>query len=187
MHLLVTRLDERRYQTVITRRDGACFHVNGVGHMFAIPHDLAHLAVEEALRLRHGFWGTVADGAVFASMTHLRGRRKPHAALRSHELLKTNKSRITEAEVLVSIFNNALEEGLGPESPTLRARLREYSWTPPGQRPREFTDLEIAAVCAAWRRMLGLWQQLPVGGTLEFTWPAESSARTRQARQHQPA
>jgi hypothetical protein len=33
---------------VITRDDGVCFHVTGVGHMFAIPHDLAHLAVEAA-------------------------------------------------------------------------------------------------------------------------------------------
>lgn len=55
MDLLFTRLDERRYESVITRRDGVCFRVNGVGHMFAIPHDLAHLAIEDALRLRHGF------------------------------------------------------------------------------------------------------------------------------------
>ena len=30
-------------------RDGVCYHVKGVGHMFDIPHDLAHLAVEEPL------------------------------------------------------------------------------------------------------------------------------------------
>lgn len=115
-------------------------------------------------------------------MTHLRGRRKPHADQRSKELLKTNKGRIGEAEVLVSIFNDALEEGHGPQSGVLRARLREHYWTPPGQTSRVFTNVEITAVCAAWRRMLALWQELPVGGTLELTWPDEPSTRKGQSR-----
>ena len=31
--LRVTRLDERRYETEITRADGVTYHVKGVGHM----------------------------------------------------------------------------------------------------------------------------------------------------------
>ena len=169
----LTRLDERRYETVIRRRDGVGFRVTGVGHMFAIPHDLAHLAIEEALRLRRGFWGSVADGAVFESMSHLGGRRRPKAAARSKEVLKTNRAHLTEAEVLVRLFNDALEEGHGAESAELRRRLREHQWTPPGQRPRHFTDAEIDAACAAWERMLGLWRQLPIGGTVELDWTLE--------------
>lgn len=198
MHLSVTRLDDRRYETLITRRDGVCFHVKGVGHLFAIPHDMAHLAIEEALRLPHGFWGSVADGAVFGTMTHFSGRRKPRASDRSKAVLKTNEGRISEAEVLVSIFNTALEQGHGAESMVLRERLRER-WTPPGEAVRQFTDAEIAAACSVWRRMLSLWRALPVGGTLRFAWPAEPLAvrgtagrpnpRTvrRRRRREQPA
>ena len=90
MLLQLTRLDERRYETLITRSDGVQFRVKGVGHMRAIPHDLAHFAVERGLRLRRGFWGSVAAGAVFGSLTHVSGRRKPRAAARSQQLLKEN-------------------------------------------------------------------------------------------------
>jgi hypothetical protein len=62
MDLVVHRLDQRRSATVITRRDGVSFYVAGVGLKCVIPHDLAHLAVEGALQLPPGFWGTVAAG-----------------------------------------------------------------------------------------------------------------------------
>jgi hypothetical protein len=170
MHLRLTRLDERRYETVITRDDGVCFHVTGVGRMFAIPHDFAHLAVEEALRLRRGFWGSVADGAVFPSMTHLSGRRRPRAAERSRGILKANEDYITEAEVLVRIFNDVFQEGHGAESHVLRARLREGRWTPPGEPARDISDAEIAAVYAAWQRKRALWERLPIGEALNLEW-----------------
>lgn len=177
MQLTVIRLEEGRYETVIRRRDGVRYHVKGVGHMYDIPHDLAHLAVEEPLGLRGGFWGSVADGAVFTTMSYLGGRRRPHAAERSEQLLRANRGAISHAEHLVSIFNSALEEGHGPDSPVLRARLRDEQFTAPGHVPRVFTDAEIAAVCAAWRRMLALWRELPLGGTLEFTWSLEPPVR----------
>ena len=179
MYLSFIRLDDRHYETLITRRDGVCYHVKGVGHMFAIPHDLAHLAVEEPLALERGFWGSVSDGAVFSTMTHVTGRRKPGAEALSQRLLDENRPHITEAEVLVGIFNGALEQGYGADSALLRARLREHSWTPPGRPARRLTDSEIADVCAAWKRMLELWQALPVGGTLEFEWSVESRRRGR--------
>jgi len=181
MLLRLTRLDERRYETVITRSDGVTFHVKGVGHMSAIPHDLAHFAIEQGLRIRGGFWGSVADGAVFGSLTHVSGRRKPQAAKRSKEVLKANKGELTETEILVGLFNQAIEEGLGAESPELRDRLRRYTWTAPGRTPRQFTEAEIAAACAGWRRMLELWQELSVGGTLELVWPEIDHAHSRRS------
>jgi hypothetical protein len=183
VHLTVTRLDERRYETVIQRRDGVSYHVKGVGHMFAIPHDMAHLAVEEPLGLHRGFWGSVADGAVFSTMTYLGGRRKPGAAERSRQVLKDNYGHIGEVEYLVRIFNDSLEQGHGPDSAVLRARLRDDQWTAPGHTPRRFTDEEIAAVCAEWKRMLALWRELPIGGQLELDWDVESPTR----RQRPPA
>jgi hypothetical protein len=182
MHLTVTRLDERRYETVIQRSDGVRYHVKGVGHMYDIPHDLAHLAVEQPLGLHRGFWGSVAEGAVFTTMTYLGGRRKPGAEAHSRAVLKANHGHISEAETLVAIFNTALEDGLDAHSPALRARLREQQWTAPGHAPRRLTDDEIAEVCAEWRRMLARWRALPVGGTLEFTWTADSPRRAPRMR-----
>jgi hypothetical protein len=173
--LQLTRLDERRYETLITRSDGVKYRVKGVGHMGAIPHDLAHFAVEQGLRIRRGFWGSVADGAVFGSLTHVSGRRKPRASERSKELLKENKGELTETEILVGLFNQALEEGLEADSPILRDRLRRYIWTAPGRQKRTFSDEEILAVCRCWKEMHAQWTNLPVGGTLELVWPESSS------------
>ncbi len=184
MHVTLTRLDERRYETEITRADGVRYHVKGIGHMFAIPHDLAHLAIEQALRLDRGFWGTIADGGVFESMTYLGGRRKPGAAERSRQVLKANHGHIGEAEYLIRIFNDSLQQGHGAGSAVLRARLRDNQWTAPGHAPRRFTDDEIAAVCAEWQRMLKLWQALPIGGTLDFDWLPGFPSTEHRPRRH---
>lgn len=177
MILRLKRLDDRRYETFITRSDGVTFLVKGVGHMGEIPHDLAHFAVEQGLGITKGFWGSVADGAVFGSLTHVSGRRKPRAAERSKEVLRANRDELTATEILVGLFNQALEEGHGPDSPVLRERLRRYIWTPQGQQPRQFSDSEVAAVCAGWQRMFDLWQELPVGETLDLDWPEKDRRR----------
>ena len=173
MHLRLRRLDERRYETVITRSDGVTYHVKGVGHMGVIPHDLAHFVVERALGLRHGFWGSVAAGAVFGSLTYVSGRRRPHAAQRSKEVWKANEKALTEVEILVGLFDKAFADGLRADSPALRERLRRYTWTPPGQAPRQFTDDQVLAVCSGWDDMLRVWNRLAVGDTLDLDWPED--------------
>lgn len=187
MQLTVTRLEDGKYETLIRRRDGVRYHVKGVGHMYDIPHDLVHLAVEGRLGLHRGFWGSVADGAVFTTMTYLGGRRKPHAAERSRQVLKANEGHIGEAEMLVAIFNTALEEGHRAGSPVLRARLREHQWTAPGHTPRVLADGEIEAVCATWERMLALWRALPVGESLEFVWDTYAPAPRERRPRARPA
>lgn len=182
MLLRLTRLDERRYETEITRSDGVTYRVKGVGHMSAIPHDLCHFAIERGLRIRGGFWGSVAQGAVFGSLTHVSGRRRPKAAERSERILEANKGELTETEILVGLFNQALEEGLGPDSPELRDRLRRYVWTAPGRNPRQFTNEEIVAACDGWQQMLDAWVKLPIGGTMELVWPETDAESTRRAR-----
>jgi hypothetical protein len=169
MKLIVTRLDERRYASVIARDDGVRFHVQGVAHMFAIPHDLAHFAIEKALGLRSGFWGSVAGGAVFKTMRYLDGRRRPHAAERSRTLLKANSRRLNEAEVLVRIFNDAFEQGHGPKSPVLLARLQARR-NSRGIKADAFGEADIAAAYQAYRDMLARWNKVPVRGTLELVW-----------------
>jgi hypothetical protein len=170
MKLSVTRLDrDGRYQTLVTRDDGVTFRLQGVAHAFAIPHDLAHYVVEKILELDGGFWASIAEGAVFPSMTYVGGRRKPKAAERSKTVLKTNARPLNEAEVLVRIFNDTIEQGHGESSPVLRGRLKER-WAPPGHPPRDIPSAKIAEVFAAHRDMLARWKDVPVGGTLELLW-----------------
>src|SRR3954447_14888124 len=105
MKLMVTRLDQDKYETVVTRDDGVSYRLKGVAHMFAIPHDHAHFLVEKTLRLHRGFWGNVADGAVFKTTASIGGRRKPEGARRAETLLKANAAPLNEAEAVVRIFN----------------------------------------------------------------------------------
>jgi hypothetical protein len=174
MKLVVTRLDrDGRYKTMITRDDGVSYLVSGVAHNFAIPHDVAHFVVEDALRLRRGFWGSVADGAVFPSMTHADGRRKPKAAERSKDLLKANADDLNEAEVLVRIFNETIEQGHPESSAVLRSQLNDRLWRR-GEAPREIRAADISAVYAAYNAVRQSWRQVPVGGTLDLIWGATS-------------
>src|SRR5262249_56302162 len=106
MQLTFTRHDERRYATVVVRDDGVTLFVPSFDQPTWLPHDLAHYVVERALGLTHGFWGSVAAGAVFSGMRVLKGRQPPHAAARSHEILHelAASQQGTEAEVLVDFF-----------------------------------------------------------------------------------
>ena len=170
MKLTLTRLEHRKYETTITRDDGVSYRLQGVAHMFAIPHDLAHFLVEKALRLRHGFFGNIADGVVFKSMTYIGGRRKPKAAERSETLLKKNLAALNDAEALVRIFNDTIEQGHAEDSAVLQRRLCERT-VRAGVAFRTFSAVEISEVYAAYRTMLAKWQELPVGEQLELRWP----------------
>jgi hypothetical protein len=169
MKLTVTRLDQGNYETDIIRDDGVSYRLKGVAHTFAIPHDLAHFVVEKTLRLERGFWASVADGAVFKTMDYIGGRRKPRAAERSENLLKSSAPHLNEAEVLVRIFNDTIEQGHAENSPVLQQRLRERLRRP-GLESRSFGAAEISKVYAAYQDMLASWRELPVGGKLELRW-----------------
>jgi hypothetical protein len=169
MKLTVTRLAQGKYETAVTRDDGVSYRLQGLAHTFAIPHDLAHFVVEKTLRLDRGFWASVADGAVFKTMSHVDGRRKPKATERSENLLKQNAAQLNEAEVLVRIFNDTIEQGHSASSAVLGERLRGRL-ARSGRELRRFSDDEIAAVYAAYDDMLSKWTNLPPGGRLNLHW-----------------
>jgi hypothetical protein len=181
MRIAVKRLDrDGRYLTSIARDDGVTFSMQGVGHNFAIPHDLAHYVVEKALRLDRGFWGSVAAGAVFPSMVYLAGRRKPKAAERSSSILKQNALQLGEAEVLVRIFNDTIEQGHGETSTVLYGRLAERRAFPAAG-SCSIGRVEISQVFAAYGDILSKWKSTEVGSTLDLDWQS-SGGRQRPSR-----
>jgi hypothetical protein len=170
MRIEVKRLDDDgRYETIITRGDGVSFCIQGVGHSFAIPHDLAHYLVEKTLSIEDGFWGSVASGAVFPGMTHLAGRRKPKASERSGTLLKANARALIEAEVLVRIFNDTIEQGHREKSTVLAGRLQDR-FASPRTKSRPISPRDIAAIYSAYKAVQQDWRTLPIGGTLTRQW-----------------
>lgn len=180
MKLSLTRLGEKKYESHVTRDDGTHYHVGGVGHMASIPHDLAHFAIEGALGLRRGFWGSIAEGAVFPSMTHVSGRRRPHAGRRSKAVLKSNRDSISEAEVLVAVIHRALETDPASPVEAVRTAVKTRDYVPRGKSgPRSFSRDDIQGVCQAWLHARELWRDSTIGNSLDFVWPPEVSEATK--------
>ena len=172
MRITVTRIDTRRYATVVERDDGVVLSVPGYGFMRALPHDLAHWVVESMLRLDHGFWGSIASGARLRGMQLLQGRQKPHAAERSKEVEKTNASFLNEAERLVACFETLAAQHAGAatgRSEKAKVMLR--------RREKNLTSAEIAKVCTAWSALQQRWDALAVGDMMRLDWPAPRAGR----------
>jgi hypothetical protein len=60
-----------------------------------IPHDLATFVIEQALGLRHGFWGCVSEGATFRTT----GRKRTEAG---KAVIKRHLHDLDEAEAKVN-------------------------------------------------------------------------------------
>jgi hypothetical protein len=86
-----------------------------------LPHDLAQLVVEAALRLRGGFWGLLASGASFASVPGRRRTRPGRALVREH------RAELDVAEGLAISHVTAWREGRAtPAAAALDAMLARW-------------------------------------------------------------
>jgi len=90
-----------------------------------VPHDLATFVIEEALRIEHGFWGCLAEGARFRSL----GRR-----------------RTPQGTAVIDRHRRALDEA--------EARVNEvfFAWRR-GEPTPASAVLDVA--CDAWRSLPG--------------------------------
>ena len=170
MKITFSRTGERRYTTSIVRDDGVELKVPSYHRSSWLPHDLAHFVVERELGLRRGFWGRVADGALFKGIEILDGRRPtPDAAAHSKEQLKLNQENAVEAEVLVSSFIELVEKGIPPASVAAQARLAQR-WMPQHPDARPLKSADIQRVCAALLAARQRFQKLVPGASFEVEW-----------------
>jgi len=176
MDIVFTRSRDRRDVTFVTRRDGVRLSVPVFGKLDPIPHDLAHYVVERELELRDGFWGSVADGAIFTGMHVLEGRQPPHARERSQALQKTNGRGILFAEVVVDATLRAHKgEPLGNAALPV-----EYL----GMRTRAERDELLAGLRFPIEEMCDRWAALAEGDTLLVDWPEARAHSRRRAAHH---
>jgi len=168
MKLTFKRLEDRKYETLI-ERDGVRYCLNGPGHMFALPHDLEHFVVEQNLRVKNGFWGSIADGAVVKGMSYLDGKRKPHAEERSKAILKANERPLAEIEVIIRLFREGIDKaGASPAAVVHRELVARQAAT--AQKLMIFSEAEVGKVVTAWLEARAAWQKQPVGGALSLIW-----------------
>ena len=176
--------DHQRGYSVVERDDGVVYRMGSFTSMgTGLPHDIRHLIVERELRISDGIWGSIAAGTVYTSMSHLRGRRPPHAADRSAQLKRAQQDRITRAELLASLVEAvaALDDQSPAEIQRLaRERLSVLPLTEPGANPGDVIGMPppeaLAAAARAMQVEAARWARLRVGENLVYDWRAEPAA-----------
>ena len=163
---------------VVERDDGVVYRLRGGRAGTALPHDIRHLVVERELGVTDGIWGGIAAGAVFASMTHVRGRRPPHATERSGDLKRRYRDRLLRAELLADLVETvaALDDPSPDEirrlTGTKLAVLRGAA--PPPE--------AIAAAARALQVEAARWARLRPGEELRYEWRLAVPPRVPQPR-----
>lgn len=164
------RREGRRYRSLLHRADGVVVAFEGGafntigGAPGELPHDLAHLIVEDELGLRSGVWGVLAAGGLFSHATVVAGRQAPHAARRGRQVVDAAGDRIMQAEMLTRAVCDAVA-GSGPADPAaIRRAIGERWWS---------EQLTAAALGRAAERLqagAAAWAALAPGETLVEQW-----------------
>lgn len=160
----------RRYRSLLHRADGVTVAFDGGafnavgGPAGEVPHDLAHLIVENELELRDGVWGVLAAGGMFRHATAVAGRQAPHAARRGRALVDAAGDRIMRAEILTRAVCD-VSAGTAPPGPDrIRRAVGERWWS---------DTVTAAAIERACRRLRagGVdWAELAPGAALTDAW-----------------
>ncbi len=158
---------------LIERDDRVVYRMNAGPITAELPHDLVHFTVEDAMRIPDGIWGAIAGGVVFKSMTHVSGRRPPHAAERSATLIREYRDRIQHAELLGGFVEAAAEQ---PGADLGKLAAQWFATRPEHAPPAEAARAAVAALHAAAER----WSAVPVGGDLAVEWPGYRSVKVRR-------
>jgi hypothetical protein len=166
MRVTFDRLADHEWAHVLIERDDRVVYRMHAGPVTAeLPHDLVHYTIEDALGISDGIWGAIAGGVVFRSMTHISGRRPPHAAERSAALIRQYRDRLQRAELLGGFVEAAAGH---PEADWARMTTGSFH-----ARPTEAPGLEaLTRAVAALRQAEQRWQAVPVGAKLVLDWPA---------------
>jgi hypothetical protein len=161
LDIQVIKGQTRRYRSILHRADGVEVELDGGAYNRVgsreLPHDIAHLIVEDELGLDRGVWGVLAAGGLFRGASVRAGRQKPHAARRGREVVAASKEQLNQAEMLVRVV---CDGGLDPG-----ARWRSDALT-------------AAAVARAHERLVAAadaWAGLQPGDALRFRWPGRTS------------
>lgn len=179
--------DQQRGYAVIERDDGVVYRMDGFTVMGPdLPHDVRHLIVERELRVTDGIFGAIADGAVWSSMHHVRGRRPPHSADRSEQLKRSQRSRVMRAELLANLVEAVAVLDDPSTDKIQRIAALKLSVVPvvePGVDPADVIALPSATVLAAAASALQVeaarWARLRVGDELVYEWPPRRPGSVR--------
>ena len=172
MQIFFTKTGATTYRTTAVRNDGVRVEVPAYDRTAPIPHDLVHYLVERELKLKRGFWGSVADGALFPGIQVIAGRPHARAGEHSQAILREIGQQGTEAEVFAGELLKMMHAGMDRNPAAVGKRLTEI-WKPAKGAREPLSIAEAQRVCGILREAETRWQQLKVGETLEVAWRGE--------------
>jgi hypothetical protein len=162
---------------VLRRADGVSVRLEGGSYnriardAARVPHDIAHLVVEDAFGLAAGLWGTLAAGGLVQNAELAGGRRPPHAERRAWASTDGAGESLRQAEILVRAVADASLAGAAHDLAGFRARVGARWWTPSA------TAAGLERACGELRAAAARWEALPEGAALRLAWPARGEAR----------
>lgn len=164
--------DHQRAYALVERDDGVVYRLYGGMAGSRLPHDIMHLIAERELRIRDGIWAGIAAGVVFESMCHVSGRRPPHAAEHSRELIRRFRQQGLRAELLADLVAAAAAlETMTQDK--IRQLTRDKLAVLPDA---EVEPVLIAAAARALQVEAARWARLRVGEELSYEWPGLRAA-----------
>ncbi len=159
--------DHQRAYALVERDDGVVYRLYGGTAGPRLPHDIMHLVVERELRIHDGIWGGIAAGVVFNSMRYVSGRRPPHAAERSKDLLRGFRQPGLRAELLAGLVSSAAALDTMTDHTIRRLARDKLSVLPEA----DVDPVVIAAAARALQVEAARWARLRVGEELCYEWP----------------
>jgi hypothetical protein len=165
----------RRADGLEVELEGGSYNRVG-GSAGEVPHDVAHLIVEDEFGLTDGVWGVLAAGGMFGHARVVAGRRAPHATRRGREAVAEARDEVMRAELLTRAVCDLCAGASDAEPRTIRRALGK----------RWFSDAVTEAAVERCRERLqeagARWAALAPGEALEMTWPHAPDPGRRRGR-----
>ena len=181
----MTRTAEGRSTTHVRRDDGVTLELPSYVPLHRLPHDLAHFVIERALALTCGFWGSIADGAVFGGMEVVPQGRTARIEERSRQVMRGASSRVTEAEAVVGTVVEIYQRRLDRDWAAARSLLGG-TWRPARPSRGLPSQAEVRRICQELADAEKRWFSMPIDSSVTLIWPRqEASPRRGGARSRQ--
>ncbi|MBE1535720.1 hypothetical protein [Actinomadura algeriensis] len=169
MHVTFERTGRRRYATIVAPPGREPRRLDPApGYDDHIPHDLVHYLVEAELGLSRGVFGRAAEGGGGFSVTaEVPGDRRARA--RAQRRLKKRETSLSRADNGDMAASEALA-GLCAIAWWRRGGAQRPAWAEHVPIPPEHAAT-VDRVLDRLDEAARLWHDLPVGGSVTYTWP----------------
>jgi len=174
----MTRSAEQMSTTRVRRDDGVTLELPSYAPLHRVPHDLAHFVIERALGLTCGFWGSIADGAVFGGMAAVPRRQTARVEDRARQVMRGANSRVTEAEAVVGTVVEIYQRRLDRDWAAARALL-DGTWRPARPSRELPSQGEVRRICQELADAEKRWLSMPIDSSVSLVWPKQEATPRR--------